>query len=46
MGRLRFGDVYEREPDTGLEIRWRLKPRWMIWLAWFLRLLGWKGDPT
>lgn len=46
MGKLRFGDVYERDVDAGLEIRWKLKPRWKIWLAWFLRLLGWDGEPS
>jgi hypothetical protein len=56
MGALRFGDVHEPmnrdecpECNASNAIvcpHWKLKPSWRIWLAWFLRMLGWTGDPS
>lgn len=50
MGKLRVGDVYERDASCTcgamLCSHMKLRPRWRIWLAWFFRMLGWDGDPT
>ena len=53
MGNLVYGDVFEQDferarhrCESPLCDHWVMKPRWKIWLAWLLRLLGWDGPPS